>query len=275
LTAIAAAAGQVGANRDFVKLGVAANIEGLSRVRRDGRALRIVSKPIRRIEPALRGTWAAMANDVISLKQSHSQARSTCKVILGDGRNPISSGVADGSVDLIITSPPYPNNIDYSEVYKLELWLLGFVSSGADFLALRRSTFRSHPTYEKTDGVPTEFNDELRGGRLRTLLGGLLRRLEDSSDAWRGRLLAAYFGDMWRTIRSLKRTLSKNGIAVMVVGNSLHGTDIPALVATDLILAQIAECHGMRTHISVARSLKRRLSGNHFLRESVVIMKKD
>jgi hypothetical protein len=275
LTAIAEAANQVGDNRDFVRLGVAANIEGLSRVRRDGRALRIVSKPIRRIEPALRGTWAAMANDVILLKQSHSQARSTCKVILGDGRNPVSSGIADGSVDLIITSPPYPNNIDYSEVYKLELWLLGFVSSGPDFLALRRSTFRSHPTYEKTDGVPPEFNDELRGGTLRTLLGGLLRRLEDSSDAWRGRLLAAYFGDMWRTIRNLKRTLSKNGIAVMVVGNSLHGTDIPALVATDLILAQIAECHGMATRISVARSLKRRLSGNHFLRESVVIMRKD
>ena len=76
-------------------------------------------------------------------------------------------------------------------------------------------------------------------------------------------------------IGNFKKALSNDGIAVIVVGNSLHGTDIPALVATDLILAQIAECHGMKTHISVARSLKRRLSGNHFLRESVVTIKKD
>jgi hypothetical protein len=275
LAAIAKAANQVGDNRDFVRLGVAANIEGLSRVRRDGRALRIVTKPIRRIEPALRGTWAAMAHDVMSLSQPQQERRSTCAVILGDGRNPATSGIADGSVDLIVTSPPYPNNIDYTEVYKLELWLLGFVVSGADFLALRRSTFRSHPTYEKTHGVPPEFDDGLRRGPLRSLLGGLLRRLEDTSDAWRGRLLAAYFGDMWTTIRNLKGTLSNNGRAVMVVGNSLHGTEIPALVATDLILAQIAECHGMKAQISVARALKRRLSGNHFLRESVVIMKKE
>jgi DNA modification methylase len=34
--------------------------------------------------------------------------------------------------DLILTSPPYPNNIDYSEVYKLELWLLGFIDKQAN-----------------------------------------------------------------------------------------------------------------------------------------------
>jgi hypothetical protein len=274
LARIAEAANRVGDNCDFVKLGIAANIEGLSRVRRDGRALRIIPKPIRRIEPALRRSWAAMAHDVMALRQSQQEKRSECTVFLGDGRNPAASGIVDGSVDLVLTSPPYPNNIDYSEVYKLELWLLGFVASGTDFLALRRSTFRSHPTYEKASGLPPDFDDELRRGSLRNLLGGLLKRLERSADAWRARLLAAYFGDMWSTIRNLKRALTNNGIAVMVVGNSLHGAEMPALIATDLVLAQIAECHGMKVQVSVARGLKRRLSGNHFLRESVVIMKK-
>jgi len=274
LIAITEAAMEIGQNRDFVNLGVAASIESLSRVRRDGRALRIVKKPIRKVEPVLREMWASMARDVTLLRQSRPDKSSICTVILGDGRDPAMSGIPDESVDLIVTSPPYPNNIDYSEVYKLELWLLGFVRSAAEFLALRRSTVRSHPTYERTDAIPLDFEHELLRGSLNGLLGGLLQRLENSPDAWRAKMLSAYFADMWRGIGNFKRTLTKDGIAALVVGNSLHGNSLPALVATDLILARIAECHGMNVHIAVVRPLKRRLSGNHFLRESIVIMKK-
>jgi hypothetical protein len=274
LAAIAEAANRVGENRDFVKLGLAASVEALSRIRRDGRALRIIPKPIRPIQPTLRRAWAAMAEGVMSLRSSQGGSQAKCLVVLGDGRDPGACGIAEGSVDLILTSPPYPNNIDYTEVYKLELWLLGFVSSAAEFLALRRATFRSHPTYDKTGGVPADFEDELRRGSLRRLLGGLVTRLENSPDAWRGRLLTAYFGDLWSSVRQFKKAMSSRGVAVFVVGNSLHGTDFPALVATDLVLAQIVACHGMTAHISAARGLKRRLSGNHFLRESVVIAKK-
>jgi hypothetical protein len=215
-----------------------------------------------------------MAEDVRYLRPQVGARLPIYPVKLGDGRAPAGAGIADGSIDLIVTSPPYPNNIDYSEVYKLELWLLGFISSSEQFLTLRKSTFRSHPTYEKAHAVPEDFADELKTGKLLGLLGSLLKRLEESGDAWRAKLLSAYFSDMWRSIQNFKTALAESGTAVLVVGNSLHGTEYPALVPTDLIVAQIAECHDMAARVFVARGLKRRLSGNHFLRESIVVIRR-
>jgi hypothetical protein len=261
-------------NSAFLRLGVAASIDVLSRVRRDGRALRLVSKPRQNVEPVIEQIWERMSADVITLKRAFSDPPRPYAVILGDGRDPKASGIENGSIDLIVTSPPYPNNIDYSEVYKLELWLMGFVTSSSEFLALRHSTLRSHPTYNKTTDACAEFKDEMNSGRLREVLGTLMRRIDQTDEKWRAKLLTAYFEDMWIAIRNFRDCLSKNGTAVLVVGNSLHGTDNPALIATDLVLAQIAECHGMKAEIAIARGLKRRLSGNHFLRESLVIIKK-
>lgn len=274
LIAIDHAAQETSSNSEFLRLGIASAIEPLSRIRRDGRALRIVQKERRLIKPFLEEIWASMAADVLMLQSSGMREQPVYPVLQGDGRNPIASGIHEASINLIVTSPPYPNNIDYSEVYKLELWLLGFMTSAQDFLRLRHSTFKSHPTFDKAEPVPVDFGDELQSGRLKNLLGGLIQRLLDSDESWRGRLLRAYFGDMWMAIGNYKKSLTKDGIAVLVVGNSLHGTDAPALVATDLILARIAECHGMSARIAVARGLRRRLLGNHFLRESIVVLKK-
>jgi hypothetical protein len=274
LIAIREACNSFNPNSPFLRLGVAASIDALSRVRRDGRALRLVSKPRRNVEPVLKGIWEMMAEDVISLSRSFAVPPPPYSVILGDGRDPRSSGIEDGTVDLIVTSPPYPNNIDYSEVYKLELWLMGFICSSSEFLTLRHSTLRSHPTHDKSSSECAEFTEEMKHGQLQEILGVLMQRMEQTGEKWRARMLTAYFGDMWKAVGNFGRCLSRNGTAVLVVGNSLHGTSNPALVATDLVLAQIAKCHGMKAEIAIARGLKRRLSGNHFLRESLVVMKK-
>jgi hypothetical protein len=47
-------------------------------------------------------------------------------------------------VDLVIFSPPYPNSFDYTDVYNVELWGLGYLDSGAANRKLRESTFSSH-----------------------------------------------------------------------------------------------------------------------------------
>ncbi len=263
------------ANYPFLRLGVAAAVEPLSRIRRDGRALRIVSKPYQRADQVLCTTWQRMHQDAIALKNHRQKRLNPSTVFVGDGRNPGESGVESASVDLLLTSPPYPNNIDYSEVYKLELWLLGFVKSPTDFLALRHSTFRSHPTYDRSSRMSPEFEYEIDRGGLRDTLGTLLKRIECTEFRSRAGLLEAYFSDCWDALVKYNKILRPGGRAVFVVGNSLHGTDVPALVATDLILARIGECLGYQVeNITVARSLKRRLSGNHFLRESLVALRK-
>ncbi len=260
--------------RDALLLGLAASVEPLSNVRKDGRALRLVSRGRRFLSRTLMEKWRQIYTDCKSLQQASSNVP-TPQVILGDGRLPTRMGVSPGSVDLVLTSPPYPNNIDYSEVYKLELWLLGFVTSATEFLRLRKSTFRSHPTSELPDRSP-DFLREIESGELRLLLGPLLERTQSSPERWRHRLLLGYFCDAWISLKEQHRCLRRGGRAILVVGNSLHGgTDSPYLIPTDLAVAAMAKRLGFRIEaVKIARSLMRRVSGNHFLRESVIVLGK-
>ncbi|MBN9660992.1 MAG: site-specific DNA-methyltransferase [Acidobacteria bacterium] len=262
------------AEANALLLGLAASIEALSKVRKDGRALRIVEKAKQPVFATLREKWTMIAKDVQARRASISKATPS-KVILGDGRRPLKYGIRPSSIDLIVTSPPYPNTIDYTEVYKLELWFLGFVDTAEKFLGLRRETLRSHPT-----AAPLENDAHFHLGpghsELRKLIDPMLERADASSQKWRRRLLVGYFSDLHNALSQHYQCLKPGGYEVLVVGNSLHGgAAFPYLVPTDLIISVMAPILGFTVESTlVARSLKRRLSGNHFLRESVIVLRK-
>lgn len=46
--------------------------------------------------------------------------------------------------DFCVTSPPYLNSFDYSDVYRPEMFLGGFVDSNSSLMQVRLSTLRSH-----------------------------------------------------------------------------------------------------------------------------------
>jgi len=255
-------------------LGVAAAVEPLSRVRKDGRALRLVSKARSAVAPTLSSKWKVIADDAEFYQQLIGTPR-VPNIVQGDGRDLARAGIAANSIDLIVTSPPYPNNIDYTEVYKLELFLLGFLRTNAQFYALRRDTFRSHPT-SLANEVDPEFLEVARRGTLSTVLRTLLARTGRMQERWRQKLLLGYSNDLWRALRSFHFALRPNALAVLVVGNSLHGgTEHPYVIPTDLLVSSIGRRIGFKIEGTLqARALKRRLTGNHFLRESIVILRK-
>lgn len=262
-------------DHDALMLGLGGVVEQLSKTRKDGRALRLVPRPRQDIGQVLSRKWAQIASDVRFMQQLAPQAPIPT-VILGDGRVPATHGIPPCSVDMLLTSPPYPNNIDYSEVYKLELWLLGFISNADEFLKLRKTTFRSHPSAAPPD-LSDEFRVELKQGMLKAVLGPIIRRTRLSTERYRHRLIVGYSSDLWLTLREYYRLLKKKGVCVIVVGNSLHGgKHLPYLIPTDLLVSAIAERTGYRVKkIAVARNFRRRLSGNHFLRESIVVLEKE
>ena len=266
--------------RDVLSVGLAACIEAVSKVRRDGRALRIISKPRTVLRTLLADRWESMARDIEQLQESYPHP-SRAEVVIGDGRRLQGVGVDQRTIDLILTSPPYPNNIDYNEVYKLELWLLGFVASEKAFLDLRRNTYRSHPTCSPVcdeKEYQLEFGELLSRRPLADLLGIVVRRaksLDKERARGRSKVLMGYVYDTWRSMKAHHDALKRGGRAVYVVGNSLHGgPDKPYLVPTDLILATLGEMVGFRVEqLIVARPLQRRLAGNHFLRDSLVVFR--
>src|SRR5207249_271343 len=64
-------------------------------------------------------------------------------VYLGDARQLLGM-IAPNSIDAVITSPPYPNEKDYTRTTRLESVLLGFIHDKAELRALKRGLLRSN-----------------------------------------------------------------------------------------------------------------------------------
>ena len=239
--------------REALILGLASAIIPVSRVRRDGRALRIVEKARIVFRKVLSDQWDMIATDVDCLKKTQPNP-GIVDIRFGDGRQPSTAGIENGSIDLILTSPPYPNNIDYNEIYKLELWFLGYANNVEEFHKLRRSTFRSHPSCSHLAGPDDEPDEEflnlIKEGPFAELMGTVIRRverIEKKQRCGRMRVLLGYIYDTWHSLRAHLQVLRDGGSAVYVVGNSLHGAaDKPYLIPTDLILATLAEMVGFK-----------------------------
>jgi hypothetical protein len=137
----------------------------------------------------------------------------TFTVLRGDARVLIPR--AD-EADVVLFSPPYPNSFDYTDIYNVELWALGYLASASDNRALRTSTLRSHvqikrdysiaalsPSLRRTIAALESVRDELWNNDLPAMIG-------------------AYFSDIVQILRSARSRLTKHGVIMMVVGDSRY-----------------------------------------------------
>lgn len=252
----------------YLQVCLAAAIEPSSRLRRDGRALRyenakVVSDPAE-----------------VFLERAHEMhldwrytSNFSARVDRGDARD--ASLGASASTDLVLFSPPYPNNIDYTEVYKLENWLLGFIDSAEEFTAQRRRTLRSHPSIKFAEEY--QFEADGFGDQIREFLDPICAAVPESRyRAALERTIVGYTDDMWAVIRRSARILRPGGHLVYVVGNSYHGDHADGVViAADLMIARLCEQAGLDVvSMDIARVPRRRRTGSAYLRETVVFARK-
>lgn len=258
-------------DRSMARLCLAATIEPASYLRRDGRALRFVPK---KRPPSVKDEFKRRANEVIEDLVVGPQSKSVGSVHLGDGRRPSSAIPSNRKFDLILFSPPYLNNIDYTEVYKLEAWFLGFISDSIEFKRQRLLTLRSHPSIAFPDTVGASSNGYKEGYDL--LIDPVLAEVPKNRDApWRRRLIHQYFEDILETLINCKENLNKGGRIVVVVGNSLHGSGEDMLmIGTDLLVGGLGRMAGLEIEqFIVARLLNRRSIDANWQRESVIILR--
>lgn len=255
----------------FVALGSLALggcVEMASRLRRDGRALRFVERePTNPIDLFLERSRTI--DDDMPRRPTFGRASAYC----GDGVTMDGIDGRFGPFDLVVFSPPYPNNIDYTEVYKLENWLLGFIASGEQFATQRMATMHSHPSLkrpERIDGADVSARVKYE---LRALTAPIVAALpEDRYHRARVEVVEGYALDMFLTARAARSRLRAGGKIVVAVGNSVHGNGPSShVIAADLLIAQVMRLAGLRVDgIAIARQLQRRGSSSVFLRESVI-----
>lgn len=262
----------------FFLLGWLATIEAVSNVRKDGRALRFVTKEDRPpVIMMLCARWYQMLDDVIFVRNNHiANSRGQVKACVheGDGRT-LEMLDEESRFDLILYSPPYLNNLDYSEVYKLELWMSGSVTNYKEFRDLRAKTFRSHPSYKFDE---TDLLDGLPGNTWpRRLRDSILRALpHDHYREARRRTIRGYMDDTLTSLKAQFGRMRDGGFAVCVVGNSIHGNSAhPIPIPTDLLITSLARKAGFKVvKVQATRHTKRRKLLDTGSRESAIVLQK-
>ena len=218
--------------RSALHLGLAATIEAVFHLRKDGRALRYVPKPI--IPPVrqiLSRHWRTILADVQAYESSPSplsRAQPSFAVYGGSATNLQTLCTMDGdecclapnTFDTMIYSPPYVNNFDYSEVYKLELWLLHFIENYDAWKELRLGTIRSHHSlvFPETQYLGTDPRTQAIAKQLRVM--GMSICLPDEERERVRRVINGYFDDMYLALCEQWRVLKPGGIISYIVVNS-------------------------------------------------------
>lgn len=152
--------------------------------------------------------------------------------------------IADTSVDLVITSPPYMNNYHYVRNTRPQLFWLDFVSTAGELRALEDANYgRYWQSVREQEPVPLNF-DLPEAARLVEELRSIKREKGAYGGPGWANYVACYLNDTNRFCQILKRVLRHSGKAVIVVGNSLiQGVE----VKVDRLFSALADMNGLRT----------------------------
>ena len=194
------------------------------------------------------------------------------RVIKFDARN-MDQGLAPRSVNAVITSPPYPNEKDYTRTTRLESVMLGLITTRGELRQVKEDLLRSN-----TRGVYKNDADDqsVYGFRKITDIADAIerRRIELGKTSGFERLYARvtrlYFGGMFKHLSSLRVVLRPGAKLAYVVGD--QASFLRIMIPTGQIIADIAESLGYRV---IGKDLFRTrfstVTGQH-LREEVVVM---
>lgn len=206
-------------------------------------------------------------NEVIADMES-STVEGSSKIYNSDIRKIINRKTSLDNFNLCVTSPPYLNTFDYTDIYRPELYLGKFVQGYDQLYNLRLKTVRSHVQAKWKKPISKEYG---------SIYKRIFEKISEDKDNLMHKniplMIQAYFEDMQKVLQTLKTKCAPNGSLWMVVSNSAYAN---VEVPLDLILADIGTKVGWRLkEIGVLRNVRKRKTKYSpdidFLRESVII----
>ena len=193
-----------GETGDFLKLGLITSTTRCSWMYKDGAVLKLRKKPV----PVFRKFFIRTLRNMLRDLQRVEFKQSQVFVDEGDAR---SLKIDSEFIDLVITSPPYLNKIEYTKIYGVEEFLF-FGGEG-------RPGIRSYM------GLDADAEQQFPGMDLPPAAN-------------------AYFKDMKRVLSELKRVCKPGAVLAFVIGD---GCFPQGVVHCDTLLPKLAEGLGFRT----------------------------
>ena len=217
------------------------------------------------------GPWLdrvrTMGGDLATLRK---QAGTEATVHLADARR-LDEFLEPSSIDAVITSPPYPNEKDYTRTTRLESVLLGFVRDKQALRGLKQGLVRSNTrSVYKTDADDALVAEHEGIQRIARLIEERRIELGKTSGFERqyARVTKLYFGGMVRHLAGLRSRLRPGARLAYVVGD--QASYLRVMIRTGQILGELAQSLGYElTAIDLFRTRIATASRQH-LREEVV-----
>jgi DNA methylase len=171
-------------------------------------------------------------------------------------------------VDLVVFSPPYPNSFDYTDIYNIELWILGYLTSMDHNRTLRQATLPSHVQIGRRYSAPPN-GSPILDEALEALRGAVDRLWSP----WIPAMLGAYFASLDTLFQDLYAKLNGPGREVwMVVGDSRYAG---VSIRTAAILSELAPKSGFKVTLrESSRSLRAsaQQGGQPLLPETLLVL---
>ena len=204
----------------------------------------------------------------------HIQGRSfpETRVHLADARS--FDMIKPRSIDAVITSPPYPNEKDYTRTTRLESVLLGFIKSKEELRELKKRLVRSNTRgVYKDDDDDKWISDFPEIQRIAEEIEK--RRIALGKDSGFERLYPKaaklYFGGMARHLSALREVLRPGAQLAYVVGD--QASYLRVMIRTGTILGEIAGRLGYKLEgIDLFRT-RLATATKEQLREEVVLLR--
>ena len=189
------------------------------------------------------------------------------EVIRGDSRTTLDHV---DQCELAVFSPPYANSSDYTDVYNIELWTLGYLDNPQANKELRTATLSSHVQISRSFPEPPEGS---------STLAAVLDRLESHrGNLWDQRIPAmvgAYFSDLLEILDHLSQVLVTGGSAWIVVGDSRYAS---VQIPVARVLEELATFRGwnvLATENLRSMRTSAQQGGSKLLPEQLLVLRSD
>lgn len=206
------------------------------------------------------------------LEVLHSKNKTRAIACCADARN-LTEIIMPGSIAGVITSPPYPNEKDYTRTTRLESVMLGFLLNKDELRQIKKELVRSN-----TRSVYKEDDDDkwVAGYEAITRIADTIERrriqLQKTSGFERmyARVTKLYFGGIAKHLSNLRTVLKPAAQLAYVVGD--QASYLRVMIRTGQILADIAESLGYKVKgIDLFRT-RLATATREQLREEVVLL---
>jgi len=129
--------------------------------------------------------------------------------------------IEPNSIDFLITSPPYPNDLEYTRQTRLDLFLLDYVKNMGDVKEIKEKMIKGSTKLIFNGSNSAQYIQKFP--IIMNIVHQLAEKFKDKNWGWDyPRMVQEYFGDIYLALEATQKVMKDNSYALYVVGDQSY-----------------------------------------------------